>query len=150
MDQKEILKRLVPCGLSCEKCFAYANGNIKHHSEKLKKYLGSFEIYAKRFVTLINETVFEKYPDFKQMLDYFSDVKCKGCRFEECKIFENCKVKECSNKKKVDFCFQCSQFPCDSSGFDGHLKIRWININNRMQEIGIENYYEETKDSARY
>lgn len=150
MDYKEILNKLGPCGLSCEKCFAYANGNIKFHSTELKKLFGSFETYAKRFVTLLSEPVFEKYPDFKQMLDFFSEVKCKGCRSEECKLFKDCNVKECSKKMQVDFCFQCQQFPCETSGFDGHLKKRWININDRMKKIGIENYYEETKDAARY
>jgi hypothetical protein len=150
MHFDEILKKLGPCGLNCEKCFAYTNGNIKYHSGELKKYFGSFDNYAKRFITLLDEPAFEKYSTFKDMLDYFSKVKCKGCRDEECKLFKSCNVKECSKQQKVNFCFECNDFPCEKTGFDENLKNRWLKINNRMKEIGIENYYEEIKDIPRY
>jgi len=150
MKYVEILDRLAPCGLSCEKCFAYKDGNIKHHSMQLKNYLGNFDIYAERFVDLIDEPVFKKYPDFKQLLSYFTTVECSGCRKEKCKLFKDCRVRDCSEKKKVDFCFQCYDFPCDDTGFDEHLHRRSININMRMKEIGVEGYYDEIKDKPRY
>jgi hypothetical protein len=145
-----ILHSLGPCGLNCERCFAYSNGGIKHHSKKLQELLGNFDIYAERFVTLLDEPVFEKYPEFKQMLDYLTKVSCKGCREETCKLFKDCGVKECYRTKGVDFCFQCDEFPCDKTNFDEHLRKRWININLRIKEIGIENYYNEIKDKPRY
>jgi hypothetical protein len=150
MNYDEIINKLGPCGLSCEKCFSYVNGNIKFHSMELAKFLGSFDRYAERFVTMLDEPVFEKYPDFKEMLDYFTKVECLGCRQEECKLFKNCNVKECSKNMRVDFCFECDKFPCNETGFDEHLRKRWLNINNRMKEIGIENYYEEIKELPRY
>jgi hypothetical protein len=150
MHYKDILKSLGPCGINCEKCFAFTDGKIKYHSRELKNYLGSFEIYAKRFVELLNDPVFENYPGFNKMLDHFSNVGCKGCRSDECKIFPGCKVKECSRNMKVDYCFLCTKFPCETSGFDGHLKKRWIHINNRMKETGVEKYFEETRDLPRY
>lgn len=145
-----ILKALGPCGLNCEKCFAYSDGGIKHHSKKLKELLGNFDVYAERFVTLLDEPVFEKYPVFKQMLDYFAKVSCRGCREESCKLFKDCGVKECYRTKGVDFCFQCNEFPCDKTNFDENLRKRWININLKMKEAGIENYYNEIKDKPRY
>jgi hypothetical protein len=150
MEINEILIKFGPCGLNCEKCFAHTKGNIKLHSKELSKYLGSFEIYAKRFVTLLDEPIFDNYPIFKRQLDYFSNVDCKGCREDNCKLFTDCKVKECSKDQKVDFCFQCEKFPCEDTGFDDNLKKRWITINNRIKEIGIESYYEETKNLPRY
>ena len=150
MDYEQIKQRLAPCGLHCGKCFAFADGDIKNHSKRLKESLGNFDIYAQRFTTLLNEPVFDKYADFKEMLTYFSMVDCKGCRQERCKLFKGCNVRDCSEEKGVDFCFQCSEFPCTNTGFDEHLHKRSVDINLRMKEIGVENYYTEIKDKPRY
>ena len=150
MDYEFIKKRLAPCGLHCGKCFAFVDGDIKNNSIRLKESLGSFDIYAQRFVDLINEPLFKKYPDFKELLSYFASTECKGCRKERCKIFKDCKVKDCHETKGVDFCFQCNEFPCDNTGFDKHLHNRSIDINMRMKEIGVEQYYDEIKDKPRY
>jgi hypothetical protein len=139
-----------PCGLLCEKCFAFNNGQIKYHAEKLKADLGDFDIYAKRFVTLLDEPVFNKYPEFKELLNLLSSGSCKGCRKQECHLFRDCKVRHCYKDKEVDYCFQCKSFPCDYTGFDDNLKQRWLKINQQIREVGLENYYNEVKDKPRY
>jgi len=150
MNKDEIASLIGPCGLSCNKCFAFKNGNIKFHAANLKNELGNFEIYAKRFSTLLEKPVFEKYPEFKEMLDFFTSAECKGCRKETCKLFKNCLVRDCSREKQVDFCFNCNEFPCQKTGFDEHLHKRSITINMRIKEIGIEEYFNEIKDKPRY
>jgi len=150
MNYSEIKNRLAPCGLHCGKCFAFSDGDIKNYSISLKESLGNFDIYAQRFVDLINAPVFIKYADFKELLSYFANVECKGCRKERCKIFKDCKVRDCHEQKKVDYCFQCSDFPCNNTGFDHHLYKRSVDINMRMKKIGVEKYYEEIKDKPRY
>ncbi|MCG8411048.1 MAG: DUF3795 domain-containing protein [Bacteroidales bacterium] len=150
MDYEKIKEKLAPCGLHCGKCFAYEEGDIVKYSKTLKNNLGSFEVYAKRFVDLLDKPVFEKYPDFKDMLECFAISDCSGCRKEVCKLFKDCKVRLCSENKGVDFCFQCPDFPCENTGFDEHLYKRSININIRMKEIGVDNYYEEIKNKSRY
>lgn len=150
VEREFIKKRIAPCGLHCGKCFAFTEGDISCHSTELKKSLGNFEVYAQRFVGMLDEPVFAKYPDFKEMLDYFSVTSCQGCRKEKCKLFKICNVRACSEEKEVEFCFQCSQFPCEHTGFDEHLYKRFVTINKRMREIGIEKYYEEIKDVPRY
>ncbi len=144
------LKALGPCGLNCEKCFANDGGGIKYHSKKLHELLGHFDIYAERFITLLDEPVFKYYFEFKIMLDYFSKVTCKGCREESCMLFKDCGVKDCYKKKGIDFCFQCDEFPCDRTNFDEDLRQRWVSINMRMKQSGIENYYSEIKEKPRY
>lgn len=146
----QILEKLGPCGLNCSQCFANCNGNIKKQSNGLKESLGNFDIYAQRFAELLNEPVFKKYPDFKEMLTYFGNVTCKGCRNDECKLFAGCNVKQCSKDHSVDFCYECNEFPCKKHGFDEHLEKRWISINTQMKEIGIESYYKEIEDKPRY
>lgn len=107
-------------------------------------------MYAQRFVEMLNEPVFAKYADFKEFLDHLSVATCQGCRKEKCKLFKTCNVRACSEEKQVDYCFQCSCFPCENTGFDEHLYKRFVAINKRMQEVGVEKYYEEVKDLPRY
>ena len=150
MNYNEISERLSPCGLHCGMCFAFADGDIVKQSRNLQKLLGNFDLYARRFIELLDEPVFGKYPDFKEMLSIFAEGQCKGCRNEKCKLFKNCKVRQCSEDKGVDFCFQCAEFPCNNTGFDKNLEERTIAINLRMKEIGVESYYEEIKNKSRY
>jgi hypothetical protein len=150
MDYESIKQRLAPCGLHCGKCFAFKEGAIREYSGKLKAELGNFDAYAGRFVHLLNEPVFEIYPDFKSFLSYLSAVDCRGCRKENCKLFGACKVRSCHEKQKVDFCFECAHFPCQDTGFDENLYKRSVAINQRMKEIGVGAYYEEIKNKPRY
>jgi hypothetical protein len=145
-----IKTRLSPCGLHCGKCFAFSEGKICRLSNDLKDNLGDFDVFAARFVDLLNEPLFLKYPEFKEMLNYFASGVCKGCRKEKCVLFKNCNVRECSENKQVDFCFQCPEFPCNDTGFDENLQNRWKLANTKMKEYGVEAYYNEIKDKPRY
>lgn len=119
-------------------------------AKRLRAALGEFDVYAERFVLLLDEPLFKKYPEFKKMLDYFSAGECSGCRKENCRLFKECKVRACSEKKRVDFCFQCQDFPCGNTGFDQHLDERSVRINRRMLREGIESYYNQIKNQPRY
>ena len=147
MEYQEILNILAPCGLNCRKCMANAAGDIKKHSMELQNLLGSFDRYAQRFQSFM--PVFENYPQFKELLAYFSEADCQGCRSGQC-IYHGCGVMKCIPEKGVDFCFQCDEFPCEKTNFDGDLKRRWMEMNTRMQQTGVEAYYEEIKDVCRY
>jgi hypothetical protein len=144
------LEKFGPCGLLCEKCFAFKNGPIHFHAEMLKTNLGEFDIYARRFVELLDDPVFAEYPDFKIFLNTLAKGNCLGCRKQECHLFTACKIKDCYKNKNVEYCFQCEAFPCENTGFDDNLKQRWLKINLRIREIGLENYYSEVKDKPRY
>jgi hypothetical protein len=148
--EQELRQKFGPCGLLCEKCFAYYNGPIQKHATELKKNLGNFTPFANRFVSLLNEPAFTKYKDFDELLTLFGKGNCKGCRTQECKLFSACKVIDCHKTQGVDYCFQCKSYPCQNTGFDDNLTHRWININNRILEIGLNRYYNEIKLKARY
>jgi hypothetical protein len=150
MSYEEIKAALAPCGLSCEKCFAHVAGDIRKYSRLLKEKLGNFDIYAKGFETLLDEPVFKKYTDFKEMLDYFASENCKGCRNEQCKLFNNCGVRRCHQEKQIDFCYQCEAFPCDRTNFDQYLQKTWARINEKIKKAGIEKYHEDTRNQPRY
>lgn len=147
MEYKDILDILAPCGLNCRKCFAHSEGEIRMLTTKLQELLGSFDRYAERFSAFL--PLFKNYPSFKELLAYFTQADCNGCRSGTCK-YPNCGVTTCYQQKGVDFCFQCDEFPCEKTNFDTDLRRRWIQMNNRMKEIAVESYFEETKDLPRY
>lgn len=147
MEYETILEDLAPCGLSCRKCFANAQGDIASLSAQLQERLGSFDVYAERFSSFL--PAFEDYPPFKELLAYLAQGHCDGCRGGTC-LYPNCGVTTCYQDKGVDFCFECDEFPCDRTNFEPHLERRWRQMNERMREIGVEVYYEESRDQPRY
>jgi len=149
MEYGEVLKFLAPCGLSCQKCFAYQDGDIRKAALTLKEKLGNFDIYARRFSSLV-DPVFDNYPSFKELLSSLAAGGCQGCRAQACGLWPECFVASCYREKKVDFCFQCQEFPCKNVNFDNHLKHRWVQMNQSMKEMGVMNYYEQTKPEPRY
>lgn len=150
MTIEKIKTAIAPCGLSCEKCFAHVDGDIRKLSIQLKERLGNFAVYAQRFESLLSQPIFKKYPDFEEMLDYFASENCTGCRNEQCKLFKECGVRGCHQKKGVDFCFECEEFPCNQTNFDPQLQKNWILINEKIKKSGIETYYEKSKTRPRY
>ena len=147
MEYEDLLDDLAPCGLSCRKCFANSQGDIVLLSAQLRDKLGSFDVYAERFSAFL--PAFKDYPAFMELLSYLAQGHCVGCRKGTC-LYPNCGVSTCYQQKGVDFCFQCDEFPCDRTNFDPHLERRWRQMNERMKEVGVEAYYEETRDLSRY
>ena len=147
MNYDGIKQVIAPCGLNCGKCMAYAGGEIRATSIRLKELLGSFDRYAERFSSFM--PVFENYPQFKELLDYLTAGDCEGCRRGKCR-YPGCVVPACIREKEVDFCFQCGEFPCTRVTFDPDLRRRWMEMNTRMKEVGLESFYQETRDLPRY
>lgn len=150
MKELDVHTRLAPCGLHCGKCFAFRDGEIHDAAVRLRKYLGEFAPYAKRFETAL-DPVFSQYPAFAAVLNYLAEADCGGCRVEKCKFYINCKVRACALEEKgVDFCCECPEFPCDHTGLDENLYQRHVTINRKIAEIGAEAYFDEIKDTPRY
>ena len=150
MDKNDILKKIAPCGLSCETCFAFRDGPVQRYSRLLSESLGNFAARAPRMAKLLDEPVFNVYPYFKLQLDYFSEVDCAGCRQDNCRLYKACLVRSCAASHHVDFCYECTNFPCNDTGFDEDLTLRWKHNNYRLKELGAEAYYDATKNSHRY
>jgi len=79
-----------PCGLDCFNCLMY----LANENEELRA-----KISKNRGIS-------------------FDQAVCEGCREEAGKpdFFnwtEPCSVYRCITKRKLDFCYQCSDFPCD-------------------------------------
>ena len=134
-----IRARLAPCGLSCGHCLAYSGGPVQEAASALKQGLGpNFEPHAKRFEHM--DPIFKEYAGFSRLLDFFATGSCTGCREQGC-LFQACKVPACVREHGVDYCFECSDFPCDRHGMPDGLAERWRANNEKMAEIGVAAWF---------
>lgn len=147
LPYEQVLGVLAPCGLDCSRCYAHADGDIGKLGRELLDRLGSFGGYAERFSAF--EPAFRQYPGFESVLSLLARGSCEGCRKQACSNAA-CRVRECSRQKGADFCFQCQEFPCEKSGLDVDLRRRWLEMNSRMKQTGVEAYYGETRTEPRY
>ena len=112
MNKEKILKALAPCGINCERCVGFKDGEIKKASEVLKKGLEGFDKLAEKFSNFV--PIFKNYKHFEEIIDFFSKADCAGCRYGKGKNM-SCKVMICFKEKNVDFCAECDKFPCEKN-----------------------------------
>ena len=77
-----------PCGLPCFECYLYLANDNEEMRAMVSEKLG--------------------IPEEK--------AACKGCRNENGRCAHlpvNCRVYPCAEKKGIQFCSDCSDFPCD-------------------------------------
>ncbi len=147
MRYEEIMRRIAPCGLDCGKCLSNPESPISDLSRELLAELGGFGAVAERFAGM--EPAFDKYPAFEAVLQHLAGAKCTGCRDGEC-LLSSCGVKDCVKEHDVDYCFECSEFPCNKTNLPPALHERWKKNNERMKSGGIEAYLEFVKRQPRY
>jgi len=42
------------------------------------------------------------------------DLRCQGCKSDVHAVFcKNCTFKECALSRKIEYCFQCGDYPCE-------------------------------------
>jgi len=113
-----------PCGLDCFNCPTY-EGNISAE--------------GKKFVSEFLKIPIEKAP-------------CAGCRGEKgnCKFALNneCATWNCVQKKNVNYCYECTDFPCkllmpSQKGAQYPHNMKLYNL-CRMKLNGIDNWIEES------
>lgn len=110
------------CGIDCFYCEFYG----ENLTEELQKMLAAI-----------------------QKID-FADVKpCKGCREQKgCLIHPVCDTYECVKEKDVNFCYECSEFPCTflhpsadrAEKLPHNLKV--YNL-SRIKAVGIAKWIED-------
>ena len=61
-----------------------------------------------------------------------------------------CAARTCFAEKGVDFCFQCDEYPCSRNSYPDLLARKWRANNERMKEVGVEAFYEESLQHPRY
>lgn len=147
MEEAEIVKHLSPCGLDCTRCADYIDGKIQKNSRQLAYDLGNYSRMAN--MRQQHQPVFAQYAAFREVLEVFSQASCGGCRSDSVNCPIACTVRDCHRKKGVDFCFQCQEFPCSKQDVS-IIKERWQKNNERIKEVGLKAYYEESLLKQRY
>ena len=143
----QILEGLSPCGLDCSRCAMRQNGKIAGLSAGLLEALSGFEKMAPKVADRF--PAMHSYQVFTDILKFFGQAGCGGCRAGGAQL-PFCAAKSCFKEKEVDFCHQCKEYPCSRNQYPPSLEARWRDLNDRMKEIGVEEFYREQKARPRY
>ncbi len=130
----------------CALC-AYFKGSI---TEAARNLLG----YAKRYGSLrliADGSGACDFNEFMKGLEWLAshDVPCKGCRFGGgWSWWPDCPTRDCILEKRIDFCYQCTEFPCRKLQEEPLLdrKKKTIEVNYRIRKIGLEKHLQELKE----
>jgi hypothetical protein len=147
MDYDEIVKHLGPCGLDCSRCADNEDGEIKSLASRLIHLLRNYDKVAK--LKAQGKSAFGGYAQFEEVLKTFSEASCGGCRSDNVQCFITCAARNCHKEKGIDFCFQCNDYPCDKE-FHDRIRQRWMQLNDRMKEVGVDQFFLEQNELPRY
>ena len=154
MDKNELLKHVAPCSLLCYTCGGYKDGVMSQLSKDLLHYTdGVYEFYA-RHLPSDEQATLERFQTFREILQQRRDVNCEGCRSGKhngCSI-KGCFINECVLEQGVDFCGECSKFPCKKANdlFEGEIYHQWLEGNKQIKKIGVRKFYEIKKKQSHY
>jgi len=148
VKKAEVLEQLSPCGLDCGRCVRFKGGKLAQAAKALEDGLRGFGNMAARMAQ--HSPALSGYAQFEAVLNLLSKADCIGCRQGSTTCLPTCAIRTCFKEKGVDFCGDCADFPCDRSPFPGQFKQKWIDMNQRIHEIGAESYYEEQLKESRY
>jgi hypothetical protein len=119
-----------PCGIDCFNCELFES-NCANNPEIVARLSKAMNLPAEK-------------------------VGCKGCRVQGgCRLhWNNCDTLDCVTAKGVDFCYECSDFPCRKLQPVADEAIRYphnIKVYNlsRMKSAGIEKWAEEAAEIRR-
>jgi len=147
LSSRDVVARLAPCGLDCERCAWCAHGTVRRLATDLAKALEGFEGMAARMAERV--PALAAYDRFAEVLALFAGASCAGCRAGGSTL-PFCAARTCFREKGVDFCFQCDEYPCGRNAYPEMMVRRWRAWNDRMREVGVERFYQESLQRPRY
>lgn len=147
LSYEGVVERLAPCGIDCERCVMCSRGRVKDLAAGLGTALDGFENMAPRVADRF--PVLRDYQGFVGILELFAGAACAGCR-EGGSSLPFCAARSCHKEQGVDFCFQCAEYPCTRNSYPENMTQRWRAYNDRMLEVGVEQYYRESLKRPRY
>ncbi|MCL5735907.1 MAG: DUF3795 domain-containing protein [Actinobacteria bacterium] len=142
-----VVESLAPCGIDCARCVYYEEGTVRRLAVDLSKALEGFGAMASKVSDRIS--CLSGYPEFAEVLSFLAGVSCAGCR-EGGSALPFCATRTCHREMGVEFCFQCAEYPCERNQYPENLRTRWRAINDRMRDVGPEEYYRESLSRPRY
>jgi len=132
MGEKSENWALAYCGLNCAKCGIYeaGHGNNKKRDDILVRL---------------------KHKNNKILKP--EQITCNGCKGSLDNHWdENCKMMLCARRKRLQYCFQCDEFPCGilsafASDGDARHKKTLENL-YRMKQIGVDTWIAEQEKNG--
>ncbi len=75
-------------------------------------------------------------------------LRCRGCGSEKRSFYceEHCKMTACTARKNINFCYECTEYPCDElKAFQSAMphRIELWESQQRIKEAGFEKWYTE-------
>ena len=118
-------ERAAVCGLYCEACAVY---------------IGSTDD-PKKLESLVDL--------FKVEVEDINDLICYGCKSEKVtSLCADCKFVECAEKREIDFCAECDEFPCkDLKDFQkaGAHRIELFDDGDEIREKGCAEWMKNAR-----
>lgn len=154
----ELLNYVAPCSLLCYTCPAYKDGVISKCASKLCNYFEGYYDFNDANLPEKYRSYLDEIKTFYNKLEKYTKRPCVACRNNPSSgtgCIEGCVIPSCTKEHNVDFCGECSDFPCKKAN-DFFAKINntilsdWKNGSQRIKEVGIRQYFEEKKDVSHY
>ncbi|EHI98586.1 hypothetical protein CDLVIII_1900 [Clostridium sp. DL-VIII] len=143
----QAVKDLAPCGNDCLRCVYYEKSKVVLLSKELNENLINFEKMAEKIKDFM--PIFNYYEQFSAILKHFSSGNCPGCRYSD-KPKCQCSINTCHKNENINFCFECSKYPCAPTTYNEELTKTWKENNDAMKKIGAYNFYLTQKEQPRY
>jgi len=158
LTQQELLNYVAPCSLLCYTCLAYKNGIISKSASTLCNYFEGYYDFNDANIPDQYRSWLIEFETFYEKLEKYKDRPCVACRNDppsSSGCIEGCIIPSCTKEHNVDFCGDCSDFPCEKATyfFEKLNKIilsDWYNGNHRIKEVGVKQYFNEKKDVSHY
>ena len=157
MTKEQLLDRVPPCGLMCYTCPGFIDGAIKEHSEALLKLREGYREFLDKKLPEEYRYVLDDHDKYIEKLKKDSAPGCPGCRKIDGQgpaCIKDCFIPECAKEHEVDFCGECSEFPCikieESNIYGKEAKKGFYEGSLFIKEHGAEKYFELKKDISHY
>ena len=145
---EQVVERLAPCGIDCDRCVRYENGKVKNLATALARALEGFENMAPRVAD--HFPALQHYTDFTEVLELLAGGVPAPVVAVGAATSRSVPRGPVSERQGVDFCFQCAEYPCERNAYPQNLVERWRAYNDRMRDVGVERYYQESLEKPRY
>ena len=141
---------LAPCGIDCRLCLDYKDF-VDGLAQTAGRLIHLFEYYP--FLTKTIQK-FEKFDlkEFRKGLGWLAKQKnlCKGCRKGslQCDSIllpgcdRNCPIRTCVQKREIELCVFCKDFPCPKSSYSK----RGLPNLKRIKKLGFNNWLREQQE----
>ena len=125
IQTKEVDKKLAAvCGLYCGACTAYIA--TTEDPVRLEKLATQFQLTEEA-------------------------IRCYGCRSSKRGPYcQTCKMSACATERGIDFCVECTDYPCDDlkqfqSGIPHRIEL-WDDL-ERIKTTGYDNWLKEVREN---